>query len=81
MSSEPFRHHGPDQVPRGGAAAIVLARYDGLTKATSLAFAGPDKRTLYAVGRGNDGPGGDEQWARSTYRIPMVTQGFTGRAK
>ncbi len=50
-------------------------------QATSLAFAGPDKRTLYAVGRGNDGPGGDEQWARSIYRIPMVTQGFTGRAK
>ena len=50
-------------------------------QATSLAFAGPDKRTLYAVGRGNDGPSGDEQWARSIYRFPMVTQGFTGRAK
>jgi gluconolactonase len=35
----------------------------------NLAFAGPDKRTLYIVGRGN------------AYKIQMLAQGFTGRAK
>src|SRR5439155_5869370 len=48
---------------------------------TSLAFAGPDKKTLYVVGRGNDGPDGAAQWARSIYKIVMVAQGFKGRAK
>ena len=49
--------------------------------ATTLAFAGPDKKTLYVIGRGNDGPGGDGPDARSMYRISMVAQGFKGRAK
>jgi gluconolactonase len=35
----------------------------------NLAFAGPDKKTLYVVGRG------------VAFRIPMLAQGFTGRAK
>ena len=35
----------------------------------NLAFAGPDKKTLYVVGRGN------------AYKIQMEAQGFTGRAK
>lgn len=35
----------------------------------NLAFAGPDKRTLYLVGRG------------AAYKIQMLSQGFTGRAK
>ncbi len=35
----------------------------------NLAFAGPDKKTLYVVGRGN------------AYKIQMQAQGFTGRAK
>jgi gluconolactonase len=35
----------------------------------NLAFAGPDKKTLYIVGRGNG------------YRIQMLTPGFKGRAK
>lgn len=35
----------------------------------NLSFAGPDKKTLYVVGRG------------SVYKIPMQAQGFKGRAK
>ena len=35
----------------------------------AVAFAGPDKKTLYVVGRG------------AVYRIPMLAQGFKGRAK
>jgi gluconolactonase len=49
--------------------------------ATTLAFAGPDKKTLYVIGRGNDGPGGDGPLARSLYKIEMLAQGFKGRAK
>jgi gluconolactonase len=35
----------------------------------NIAFAGPDKKTLYAVGRG------------AAYKIATLTQGYTGRAK
>jgi gluconolactonase len=35
----------------------------------NLAFAGPDKRSLYVVGRG------------SAWRIAMLTPGYGGRAK
>ena len=49
--------------------------------ATSVAFAGAGKAFLYIVGRGNDGPEGASQWARSMYRVPMVARGFAGRAK
>ncbi len=48
---------------------------------TTLAFAGANKKTLYVIGRGNDGPGGDGRTARSMYRIPMLAEGFRGRAK
>jgi gluconolactonase len=48
---------------------------------TTLAFAGPDKKTLYVIGRGNDGPGGDGRTARSMYKISMQAEGFKGRAK
>ncbi len=48
---------------------------------TSLAFAGPDKKTLYIIGRGHDGPGGGEGDARSLYKLPMIAEGFKGRAK
>src|SRR5438477_535171 len=47
---------------------------------TSLAFAGRNKKMLYIVGRGADGPG-DQDQARSIYRVPMIAQGFKGRAK
>jgi len=35
----------------------------------NMAFAGPDKKTLYVVGRG------------AAYKIQMLAQGFLGRAK
>ena len=35
----------------------------------NLAFAGPDKKYLYVVGRG------------AAYRIPVLTAGYAGRAK
>ena len=35
----------------------------------NLAFAGADKKTLYVVGRG------------AAFKVPMLSQGFTGRAK
>ncbi|MDD5579285.1 MAG: SMP-30/gluconolactonase/LRE family protein [Methylobacter sp.] len=38
-------------------------------KPQNIAFAGRDKKTLYAVGRG------------SAYKIPLLAQGFKGRAK
>jgi gluconolactonase len=38
-------------------------------KPQNLAFAGVDKKTLYVVGRG------------SAYRIPLLTAGYSGRAK
>jgi len=38
-------------------------------KPQNIAFSGPDKKTLYVVGRG------------SAYKIPLLAQGFKGRAK
>ena len=40
-----------------------------LRKPQNLAFAGPDKKTLYIVGSG------------AVYKVRMLAQGFTGRAK
>jgi len=55
----------------------------------SVAFSGPDKRTLYVVGGGALGPDGKEfqtpQGVRNNgktiFKIPMLAQGFRGRAK
>jgi hypothetical protein len=54
-----------------------------------VAFAGPNKKTLYAKGAGMKGPDGKEYRtpdgvrnnAKSIYRIDMVAQGFKGRVK
>ncbi len=48
---------------------------------TTVAFAGPDKKTFYFIGRGTDGSGGDGPNARSLYKVAMLVQGFKGRAK
>jgi sugar lactone lactonase YvrE len=48
---------------------------------TSLAFAGPDKKTLYIVGRGHAGPDGKGDQSRSLYKIQMIAQGYKGRPK
>jgi gluconolactonase len=55
----------------------------------SVAFSGPDKKQLYVVGSGALGPDGKESVtpegvrnnAKTIYKIPMLAQGFTGRAK
>jgi gluconolactonase len=57
--------------------------------AISIAFAGPDKRTLYVVGSGALGPDGQEfrtpdgvrNNAKTIYRLPVLAEGFSGRAK
>jgi gluconolactonase len=56
--------------------------------AISVAFAGPGKRTLYVVGSGAFGPDGQEfatpgvrNNAKTIYKLPMLAQGFAGRAK
>jgi gluconolactonase len=55
----------------------------------SVAFAGPDKKTLYVVGSGGVDASGREMTtapgvrnnAKSIFRIPMIAEGFKGRAK
>jgi gluconolactonase len=55
----------------------------------SVAFSGAGKTTLYVVGSGALGPDGKEfvtpdgvrNNAKTIYRIPMLAQGFSGRAK
>jgi len=57
--------------------------------AISAAFSGPAKRTLYVVGAGALGPGGMElrtppgvrNNAKTIFKIPMLAEGFQGRAK
>ena len=46
---------------------------------TTLSFAGPDKKTLFVIGRGNEKNGGGD--GRSMYKIAMLAQGLKGRAK
>ena len=56
---------------------------------TSVAFSGSGKRTLYVVGSGALNPDGTEistpagvrNNAKSIFKIPMLAQGFIGRAK
>jgi gluconolactonase len=48
---------------------------------TTLAFAGPDKKTLFVLGRQNDSPGGGGGDGRTMYKISMLAQGYKGRAK
>ncbi|MBM3820438.1 MAG: SMP-30/gluconolactonase/LRE family protein [Acidimicrobiia bacterium] len=55
----------------------------------SVAFSGPDKKTLYVVGGGGVDANGREMTtppgvrnnAKSIFRIPMIAEGFRGRAK
>jgi gluconolactonase len=60
-----------------------------LRNAISVAFSGPDKKTLYIVGSGALGPDGKEfvtppgvrNNAKTIYKIPVLAQGYMGRAK
>jgi len=53
----------------------------------SVAFAGPNKKTLFAVGSGADDANGQpiregpQQTAATVYTLPMLAQGVQGRAK
>jgi gluconolactonase len=55
----------------------------------SVAFAGADKKLLYVVGSGGLGQDGKEfvtaegvrNNAKTIYKIPMLAEGFKGRAK
>ena len=57
--------------------------------ASSVAFAGPDKKTLYAKGAGMTNPdgteyrtsGGARNNAKAIYKIDMIAQGYKGRPK
>ena len=57
--------------------------------AISVAFSGPEKKTLYIVGSGALGPDGQEfrtpegmrNNAKSIYKLPLLARGFKGRAK
>jgi len=80
-----------------GAAGIQVFSPEGKYLGTiplprdvaSIAFSGPDKKTLYAQGRGALGPDGKEfktpegvrNNAKTIYKIQMIAQGFRGRAK
>lgn len=56
---------------------------------TSIAFSGREKKSLYVVGSGALGPDGHEfatspgvrNNAKTIYKIPMLAEGFKGRAK
>jgi gluconolactonase len=53
----------------------------------SVAFAGPDKKTLYIVGSGADDENGQpiregpQQTAATIYKLPVIAQGLKDRAK
>ena len=53
----------------------------------SVAFAGPDRKTLYVVGSGADDENGQpirqgpQQTAATIYKLPVIAQGLKGRAK
>src|SRR5579863_9057679 len=53
----------------------------------SVAFAGPNKKTLYVVGSGADDQNGrpirqgPQQTAATIYKLPVIAQGLKGRAK
>ena len=55
--------------PQGQHLGIIPVKCSTRGDCQSLAFAGPDKRTLYIAGQG------------ALFRIQVLTRGFTGRAK
>jgi len=71
--------------PEGKYLGLIPTPRNGI----STAFSGPGKRTLYVVGNGALGPDGKEittpasvrNTAMTIFKIPMLAQGFKGRAK
>jgi gluconolactonase len=72
-----------------GAEGKYLGVIPTPRNAISVAFSGPGKKWLYLVGNGALGPDGKEittapgvrNTAMTIYKIPMIAQGFKGRAK
>jgi gluconolactonase len=62
--------------PQGGHLGVIPTP----RPSTTVAFAGTGKKTLYIVGRGAEGPG-NQQTARSMYKVSMLAEGFKDRAK
>jgi sugar lactone lactonase YvrE len=91
------KHNGADGLGIDGAGRLYVATPIGVQVfsakgeylgsiptprgTTSLAFAGPGKKTLYIVGRGHAGPDGNGDQSRSLYRLQMIAQGYKGRPK
>jgi gluconolactonase len=79
----------PSGVQVFGAGGAHLGVIPTPRNAISVAFSGPDKRTLYIVGSGalgSDGkefttPEGVRNNAKTIYKLPMLAQGFNGRPK
>jgi len=71
--------------PGGKYLGLIPTPRNGI----SVAFSGPNKKTLYAVGNGAVGADGKEittppgvrNTAMTIYKISMLSQGFKGRAK
>jgi gluconolactonase len=91
------KHNGADGLAIDGEGRLYVATPIGIqvysSKAeylgniptprgtTSLAFAGPDKKILYIVGRGHAGADGNGDQSRSLYKMQMLAQGFKARPK
>jgi gluconolactonase len=80
--------------PGGGVQVVspdgrVLGTIPTPRGVITVAFSGPDKKTLYVVGSGMNAPNGGEfvlapgyrNNAKTIYKIPMIATGFKGRAK
>ena len=52
----------------------------GRTIRSTVITVSPDKKILYIVGRGAEGPG-NQQNARTMYKVAMQAEGFKSRAK
>jgi gluconolactonase len=71
--------------PEGRRLGAIPTPRDAL----SVGFSGPDKKTLYIVGGGALAPNGKEitlapdfrNNSKTIYKIPMLAEGFKGRAK
>jgi len=75
---------GVQVLDKSGASLGVIPTPRGVI---SVAFAGPNKKTLFVVGSGADDANGQpiregpQQTAATVYTLPMLSQGVQGRAK
>jgi gluconolactonase len=75
---------GVQVIDKSGTSLGVIPTPRGVI---SVAFAGPNKKTLFVVGSGADDASGNpiregpQQTAATVYTLPMLAQGVQGRAK